>query len=146
MEKICNEDCFNCQYDDCVNDELLTKDKPAIKELKMDPRNVRKRAAYHKNREKYCAQKRARYAEHREEICAKRRKKPEERKPRYRKTLCAHCKHFIRRSEGKKGGLWGMCERSSKDCRAFADWGFTRPVGQRYKCLRFERLETEDAK
>ena len=143
MAKICNEDCFNCRYEDCINDSLGRYALPEPKKLSMDPHNVRRRATYAKNRERYCAQKRQYYQENKEKIQAKRRKKPEERIKRVYKCRCAHCKHFVRRELGKKGGLWGMCEVSTKDIYQFTEWGMLRPVGQRNRCTRFERLEDE---
>lgn len=145
MARICNEDCFNCIYDDCINDGLLRKKAPsAPRLLSTDPKNVQRRLNYAKNRERYLAQKRAHYAEHKEEICAKRRKPPEERIKREYKCLCAHCKHFIRRCSGSKGGLWGMCRLSRRDNYNYAEFGMLRPVGPRYKCAKFEKEAADE--
>ena len=144
MAKICNMDCLNCKFDDCINDSLGRKREPSEKVLSMDPKNIKRRQTYAKNRERYLAQKRKYYAEHREEICARIRKAPEDRIKREYKCLCAHCSHFVRRSEGKKGGLWGMCEMSVKDNYNFEQFGFLRPVGPRFRCKRFEMEEKND--
>ena len=137
----CNEDCFNCKYNDCILDGLGRGKAPAPpKELSMDPRNIRRREHWRQNADRLNAQKRARYAAHREEICAKRRKPPKPDKVDY-KGLCGSCIHFVQRKRGKKGGLWEMCDKSSKDCREFAEWGFLRPVGFRNKCSRYEEAK-----
>ena len=141
QEKLsCNEDCFNCQFDDCIVDGLGRSSAPAPeRELSQDPKNIRRREHWRANAERFNAHKRAYYAEHREEICAKRRKPPKPLKTEY-KGMCASCNHFIKRSRGKKGGLWGICDKSSKDCREYAEWGFLRPVGYRNKCSKYEEL------
>lgn len=71
----CNEDCFNCQFDDCILDSKEIKPE---KELSQDPRNIRRREHWRANAEKFNAHKRAYYAAHKEEINARRRKRTEE--------------------------------------------------------------------
>lgn len=137
MSRVCSEDCFNCKHDDCI----LENPKPE-RELSQDPDNIRRRNHYRANRERICAQKRAYHQANKERINARRRKPPKPLKTDY-KGLCFRCKHFIRRSRGKKGGLWGMCDVSVKDCRNFKWWGFTRPVGFRNKCSKFEEETNE---
>lgn len=89
MDKICNKDCFNCPYEDCINDEMDHEDyrEAAVRdrELFMTPKkreraayqkayyekNKEKRAAYQKeyrekNREKLAAGKKAYREAHRE--------------------------------------------------------------------------------
>ena len=78
MAKICNEDCFNCQYDDCVLDSLGRYNEETepkeVSEKKMKAR-IRMAKYYQENKEAIKAQKKAYYYAHREEINAKRRKK-----------------------------------------------------------------------
>ncbi len=136
MSKVCNEDCFNCQYKDCI---LEDKDVKPERQLSQDPENIKRRERWRANKERYNATKRAYYAANRESINAKRRKPPKEEKLDY-KGLCASCNHFIHKSRGKRGGLWGICDKSSKDCREYAEWGFLRPVGYRNKCSKYEEL------
>ena len=42
MSKVCDEDCFNCKFDDCIMDGLGRAPAPE-KELSQDPRNIRRR-------------------------------------------------------------------------------------------------------
>ena len=32
MSKKCNHDCFNCQFDDCINDVITLKERKEISE------------------------------------------------------------------------------------------------------------------
>lgn len=75
--KICDKDCFNCIYTDCILDgsDRPVKEAKEPKELKMTKQAVRMRKYYIKNREKINARTKAYYWEHREEINARRRKK-----------------------------------------------------------------------
>lgn len=66
MDKVCDKDCFNCTYADCVNDEMDHEDYREAadrdRELFITPRK-RKRAAYQKaynkaNRDAYNKYKR----------------------------------------------------------------------------------------
>ena len=75
----CNEDCFNCPFDDCIVDGLGRGPAPP-KELSMDPRNIRRREYWRQNSEMLNAKKRERYAKHKEEINAKRREKAKEKR------------------------------------------------------------------
>ena len=78
MAKICNEDCFNCKYDDCMLDALgRYNEEPEPKELTEEQlkRKIKSARYYEKNKEAIKAQKKAYYYAHREEINAKRRKK-----------------------------------------------------------------------
>ena len=79
MSKVCDEDCFNCKYDDCILDGLGRAPAPE-KELSQDPRNIKRRERWRANSEKYNAVKRAHYAAHKEEINARRRKRTKEKK------------------------------------------------------------------
>lgn len=78
MGKICNEDCFNCKYDDCILDSLGRYNKEPepkeVSEKKMKNR-IRMARYYQENKEAIKAQKKEYYYAHREEINAKRRKK-----------------------------------------------------------------------
>lgn len=78
MKKICNKDCFNCTYADCVNDEMDHEDYREAadrdRELLITPKK-RKRAAYFKvyykkNREKIAAHQKVYYEEKREKRIA----------------------------------------------------------------------------
>lgn len=73
----CNEDCFNCPFDDCIMDGLGRAPAPE-KELSQDPRNIRRRQYWREHSEELNAKKRAHYALHKEEIKARRRKRAEE--------------------------------------------------------------------
>lgn len=141
MSKVCNEDCFNCKYDECINEHpTLERDDS---ELSQDPDNIRRRNHYRANRERICAQKREYWQANKERLNARRRKPPKPPKTDY-KGMCYKCKHFIMRTRGKKGGLWGMCNVSVRDNRNFTEWGFTRPVGFRNKCSKFEEAADEE--
>lgn len=69
MNSICNEDCFNCPYPDCVRDDLTaatyadlaTIDKTIINPPTLRQRKVaaQQRAYREANKEKVAAQKRA---------------------------------------------------------------------------------------
>lgn len=78
MGKICNEDCFNCKYDDCMLDSLGRYNKDIepekISEQKLKKKIYRKQY-YEKNKERLQAEHKAYYLAYREEINAKRRKK-----------------------------------------------------------------------
>ena len=59
MAKICNEDCFNCQYDDCVLDSLgRYNEEPEPKEVSEKKMKARIRMAkyYQENKEAIKAQ------------------------------------------------------------------------------------------
>lgn len=92
---VCNRDCFNCPYDDCVVDEMTEADllesieldrslftqtkrrrKPATNQngysqAELEKRRAYARAYYHKNRHKFAERQKAYYAAHRDEILAK---------------------------------------------------------------------------
>ena len=76
---VCNKDCFNCPYDDCINDELdyedyraQTENDKAIKdELRGEKSRkvaAQQRAYYQNNKEKVAAQKRAYYQNNKEKL------------------------------------------------------------------------------
>lgn len=78
MSKVCDKDCFNCKFDDCIMDDLGRE--PCPRELSQDPKAIKRRERYRANKEKYCAQKRAHYQLHKEEINARRRKRAKEKR------------------------------------------------------------------
>ena len=51
MGTICNNDCFNCIYTDCIIDGLGRKEGPSAKPKKSNRAAVRMRAWYEKNKE-----------------------------------------------------------------------------------------------
>ena len=67
MKKICNKDCFNCPYEDCINDEMDHEDYQEAadrdRELFMTPEKRKiaagKKAYYEANREKIAAGQKA---------------------------------------------------------------------------------------
>lgn len=59
-------------------------------------------------------------------------------------SLCRVCKHFIRRTRGKRGGLKGYCEKSAAECQDFVRYGWRRPPRNRVKCARFEEETKND--
>ena len=76
---ICNKDCFNCQYPDCVLDELDAEDYRESRErdrlLKQRTDKQRKAAAQQKayreaNRDKVAAQQKAYYEANRDKVAA----------------------------------------------------------------------------
>lgn len=77
MSKICNKDCFNCPYKDCINDEMDHEDYVEAAErdrnLKMMPEKVASRnkahnSYYAKNRERILAKRKVYYEANREKI------------------------------------------------------------------------------
>lgn len=92
---VCNRDCFNCPYDDCIVDEMTEADllesieldrslfsqtkrrrKPATNQngcsqAELEKRRAYARAYYHKNRHKLNERQKAYYEAHRDEILAK---------------------------------------------------------------------------
>lgn len=85
MSKVCDEDCFNCKFDDCIMDGLGRFPAPE-KELSQDPRNIRRRNYWREHSEELNAKKRAHYAAHKEEINARRRKRTEEKRNGHKKV------------------------------------------------------------
>lgn len=99
---MCNKDCFNCPYDDCINDEINERDyeelaeaekiagiekpkkkkKSYSKEKKLqyyyehrDHIREYKKQYYLKNRERFIEYRRNYYQDHHEEILKKQREK-----------------------------------------------------------------------
>lgn len=70
-KRICNEDCFNCPYPDCINDELTTKTYRELNKIEKEllfPRSgekekaaERQRKYYEANRERMRERNRKRY-------------------------------------------------------------------------------------
>ena len=58
MSKVCDEDCFNCKFDDCIMDGLGRAPAPK-KELKQDPRNIRRRNYWREHSEELNAKKKS---------------------------------------------------------------------------------------
>jgi hypothetical protein len=73
-KKVCDFDCFNCKYDDCVSDSSYNP-------IKVEPtsqrevKNARRRELYRANREKNIETSKKYYKEHKEEILKKKREK-----------------------------------------------------------------------
>ena len=78
MGKICNKDCFNCPYEDCINDEMDHEDYREAadrnRELFMTPEKRKiaagKKAYREANREKIAAGQKAYREANREKIAA----------------------------------------------------------------------------
>ena len=76
----CNRDCFNCVFDDCIEDELSHEDykqEAALEKEILFPRTAKEKkiaagqkAYYEANREKIAAGKKAYYEANREKIAA----------------------------------------------------------------------------
>ena len=83
--KICDEDCFNCPYPDCINDGMTAGIYQSLDEIEKEllfPRSAqeKKRAAYQRkyreaNRDKIAAQQREYREANREKIAAQQREK-----------------------------------------------------------------------
>lgn len=80
--KVCDFDCFNCKFDDCISDSNKSpydtihqvKEKKTLEETRARKnRNAKK--YYQQHREKCIAQASARYYRNREEILRKKREK-----------------------------------------------------------------------
>ena len=77
---VCDKDCLNCVFDDCINDEMDAGDYAAARELERDfifPKTARqesnaakKKAYYEENRESIAAKRKAYREENREAIAA----------------------------------------------------------------------------
>lgn len=77
---ICNRDCFNCQFDDCVCDEMTVEDTAQSRMLEKNfilPKtdrqiaiSARKRAYYKKNKDTIRAKHKAYYERNREAVSA----------------------------------------------------------------------------
>ena len=83
-EKVCDKDCFNCPYDDCINDELDAEDYRSARAIDdfVRPRTraeeaiaAKKREYREANREAIAAKKREYYEANREAIAAKKRER-----------------------------------------------------------------------
>ena len=81
-EPVCNRDCLNCLFDDCICDEMTHEDYKALRKMDFicgaketpDAKIAAKRKAYREaNREEIAAYQKAYYEANREEIAAKRK-------------------------------------------------------------------------
>ena len=82
-QAICNKDCFNCTYEDCVLDTLDAEDYALARKIeaevilpksKEQERSAAKQRAYREaNRDEIAAKQRAYYEANRDEIAAKQR-------------------------------------------------------------------------
>lgn len=63
-EPICNEDCFNCIYEDCINPDPYGGGIKGMKEAKeeKETRKVKENTYYQKNKERALKQARKQYA------------------------------------------------------------------------------------
>jgi len=76
---VCNRDCFNCPYEDCIVDGMTLEEyaESRQRELTMHKTPAQKRAAakrkayYEANRDEIAAKKKAYYEANRDEIAAK---------------------------------------------------------------------------
>ena len=77
IEAVCNRDCFNCPYEDCVVDELTMADRRELKEI--DAEFVNPKSSKQK---KIAAKKREYYQANKDEIAAYQREYYQRRKAR----------------------------------------------------------------
>lgn len=78
MKKICEKDCFNCPYEDCINDEMdhedyreaAARDRELFITPKKRERAAYQKAYYEKNREKRVAYQKMYREKNREKIAA----------------------------------------------------------------------------
>ena len=78
---VCDKDCFNCSYDDCILDDLDYDDYKELaaidKELVRTPEKTKlaaqQRAYREANKEKLAAQQRAYYQANKEKLAARQR-------------------------------------------------------------------------
>ena len=83
MMAICNKDCFNCPFPDCINDEMdhedylnsATIEKEIIlpKSTKQKKLAAQRKAYYEANREKVAAQRKAYCEANREKVAAQKK-------------------------------------------------------------------------
>jgi DNA-binding XRE family transcriptional regulator len=78
VKRVCNRDCFNCPFPDCVLETLEAEDyrmqREAAELLKTPEQKkiaAKKRAYYEANRDEIAAKQRAYYEANRDEIAAK---------------------------------------------------------------------------
>jgi hypothetical protein len=74
---LCNKNCFECEWDDCINDEVTRQDTieleemdkwlfPEEEKIRMN-RQMKNKKYYSRNKEKVLAQKREQYRQRRRE-------------------------------------------------------------------------------
>lgn len=74
---LCNKNCFECEWDDCINDEVTQQDTieleemdkwlfPEEEKIRMN-RQMKNKKYYSRNKEKVLAQKREQYRQRRRE-------------------------------------------------------------------------------
>lgn len=74
---LCNKNCFECEWDDCINDEVTRQDTIELEEMDkwLFPeeekirvnRQMKNKKYYSRNKEKVLAQKREQYRQRRRE-------------------------------------------------------------------------------
>ena len=83
-EPVCNRDCLNCIFDDCICDEMTHEDYKALRKMdficgaKETPDAkiaAYKKAYYEANREEIAAKRKAYREANREEIAARKKRK-----------------------------------------------------------------------
>lgn len=84
--KLCDMDCLNCKYDDCINDALPTKSedellRKSLETTKQEKKRLsareRLKKSYDLNKEKKQAYQRDYYAKNREKISKQRKERRE---------------------------------------------------------------------
>ena len=83
MVKVCNRDCFNCAFDECILEELEAEDYAEQRRIEREivkPKSAKEkkiaayqRAYYEANKDEIAAKKRAYREANKDEIAAKRR-------------------------------------------------------------------------
>ena len=99
MSQICDRDCFNCRFDDCICDEMTADDWKAARGIddfihtkteKEKSIAAYKKQYYEENRESIAAYKKKYYEENRETIAAKQKQYREEN----RESIAAYKKQY----------------------------------------------------
>lgn len=70
-KEICNYDCFNCIYDDCINDSLSYNDYKQSKALDKESKQVTGKVAetyYERNKERIRMQRKQYYKKNKEKV------------------------------------------------------------------------------
>ena len=108
MRPVCNMDCFNCQFDDCICDILRNEDIEEIeardrkfdkKKAQKEANNERAKAYYREHREEKLQYAKEYQAKHREELLPKKREYYQHHKAEYaanqRKRSHNDPEHFL---------------------------------------------------
>lgn len=98
MGEICNRDCFNCPYDDCIADEYTLSEAREMQERDKEHAYYEK-SDKEKKRFEYCRRYRK---EHKEEIAERRRRY-------YRECKAKNSPHVLEHKTGKRKKLDESC-------------------------------------